>query len=262
MPSLTGNPKANHVTPTYELIGVLSLMDLPLTFILGDYMYDRLLKLISKEDIDKLNKTNILIVGVGGVGGFALEILARIGIENFTIVDHDKIEKSNLNRQIIALNSNIGKYKVDEFKNRLLDINPNIKVNTVKEFIDKNNINKLFNTNYDYIIDACDTITTKVLLIKYSKINNIPIISCMGTGNRFDPTKIKIVAIYKTEYDPLSKIMRKLLKEENIKKQDVIYSSEIPIKVNDRINGSTSLVPSTAGIYCAYYIINKILKEN
>ena len=225
-------------------------------------MYDRLLKLITNEDLKKINNCKVLIVGVGGVGGYALETLARMGVESFTIVDHDKVEESNLNRQIIALKSNIGKYKVDAFKDRLLDINSNIKVKTSKNFIDKDNIKDLFNEKYDFIIDACDTITTKVLLIKYAKENNIKIISCMGTGNRFDPTKLEITDIYKTNYDPLSKIMRKLLKEENIKKQDVIYSKEIPIKVSDRVNGSTSLVPSTAGIYCAYYVINNILKEN
>ena len=225
-------------------------------------MYDRLLKLITEEQLKKINNTNILIIGVGGVGGYALETLARMGILNCTIVDHDKIDKSNLNRQIISLISNIGEYKVDCFKNRLLDINPDINVKTIKEFIDKDNIDNLFNKRFDYIIDACDTVTTKVLLIKYAKEKNIPIISCMGTGNRFDPTKLEITDIYKTNYDPLSKIMRKLLKEENIKKQDVIYSKEIPVKISDRVNGSTSLVPSAAGIYCAYYIINKILKEN
>lgn len=225
-------------------------------------MYDRLLKLITEEQLKKINNTNILIIGVGGVGGYALETLARMGILNCTIVDHDKIDKSNLNRQIISLISNIGEYKVDCFKNRLLNINPDINVKTIKEFIDKDNIDNLFNKRFDYIIDACDTVTTKVLLIKYAKEKNIPIISCMGTGNRFDPTKLEITDIYKTNYDPLSKIMRKLLKEENIKKQDVVYSKEIPVKISDRVNGSTSLVPSTAGIYCAYYIINKILKEN
>lgn len=222
-------------------------------------MFDRLLKIVSQKELDIIKKSKILIIGVGGVGGYTLEVLARMGIENFTIVDHDIIEKSNINRQIIALNSNIGKYKVDAFKKRILDINPSININTSKDFIDKSNIEQLFNNKYDFIVDACDTITTKVLLIKYAKINSIPIISCMGTGNRFDPTKLKIIDIYKTNYDPLSKIMRKLLKEENIKKLDVVYSSEIPIKIKDRVNGSTSLVPSTAGIYCAYYVINKLL---
>ena len=229
---------------------------------MGDFMFDRLLKLISTNDLNKLHSMHILIVGVGGVGGYTLETLARIGIENFTIVDNDVIDISNINRQIIALNSNIGKYKVDEFKKRLLDINPNIKVNINKDFVTKDNIDNLFTKSFDFIVDACDTITTKVLLIKYAKNNNIPIISSMGTGNRLDPTKLEITDIYKTSYDPLAKIMRKLLKKEKIKNQDIIYSKEIPIKTNDRTPGSTSLVPSVAGIYISYYIVNKILKDS
>ena len=224
-------------------------------------MFDRLLKLISANDLNKLHSKHILIIGVGGVGGYTLETLARIGIENFTIVDNDTIDISNINRQIIALNSNIGKYKVDEFKKRLLDINPHINITVSKEFITKDNIDYLFNNNYDFIVDACDTVTTKVLLIKYAKLNNIPIISSMGTGNRFDPTKLEITDIYKTNNDPLAKIMRKLLKEENIKHQDIVYSKELPIKISSRTPGSTSLVPSVAGIYISYYIVNKILKD-
>ena len=225
-------------------------------------MFDRLLKIITNDDYNKIKNSNILILGIGGVGGYSLETLARIGIENLTIIDNDIIEESNLNRQIISLHSNIGKYKVDVAKKRCIDINPNIKIKTIKEFITKNNINEIFKTNYDFIIDACDTITTKVLIIKKAQELNIPIISCMGTGNRFNPTKLQIIDIYQTNYDPLSKIMRKLLKAENIKKQDVIYSSEIPIKTNNNIPGSTSLVPSTAGIYASYYVINKILNKN
>ena len=224
-------------------------------------MFDRLLKLISIEELDKLKNTNVLLVGVGGVGGYALEALVRAGIGNITIVDADIVEESNLNRQIISLHSNLGKSKVEVASTRALDINPNLKIDTINEFITSDNINILFNKKYDYIIDACDTITTKVLLIKEAKLRNINIISCMGTGNRFDPSKIQICDIYKTNYDPLSKIMRKLLKEENIKKADVIYSSEIPIKTSDRTPGSTSLVPSVAGIYAASYVVRKVLEN-
>ena len=224
-------------------------------------MFDRLLKLINREDLDKLNNTKVLLVGVGGVGGYALEALVRGGIGNITIVDSDVVEESNLNRQVISLHSNIGEDKVLVARKRALDINPNLNITTIKEFITKDNIDILFNQKYDYIIDACDTITTKVLLIKYAKEKNINIISCMGTGNRFDVSKVKICDIYKTNYDPLSKIMRKLLKDENIKKVDVIYSSEIPIKIEGRTPGSTSLVPSVAGIYAASYIINKVLNK-
>ena len=224
-------------------------------------MFDRLLKIISEENLKKIKNTNVLIVGIGGVGGYALETLVRIGIENITIVDNDIVDISNLNRQIISLHSNIGENKVNVAKKRCLDINPCINIKTIKEFITKDNIDILFNEKYDFIIDACDTITTKVLLIKIAKEKDIKIISCMGTGNRFDPTKLKIIDIYKTNYDPLSKVMRKLLKDEHIKKQDVIYSSEIPIKTSDRTPGSTSLVPSVAGIYAAYYVINNIIKD-
>jgi tRNA A37 threonylcarbamoyladenosine dehydratase len=225
-------------------------------------MFDRLLKLITNEDLNKLKNTNVLLVGVGGVGGYALEALVRCGIENITIVDSDNVEISNLNRQIISLNSNIGKYKVEVASTRAKDINPNINITTIKEFITKDNIDILFNNNYDYIIDACDTVTTKVLLIKEANKRNINIISCMGTGNRFDPSKVKITDISKTNNDPLAKIMRKLLKEEGIKHQRVVFSDELPIKTNDRTPGSTSLVPSVAGIYAASYIINNILNNN
>jgi len=222
-------------------------------------MFDRLLKVITEDDLNKIKSKKLLIVGIGGVGGYALEILARIGIEHFIIVDSDKVEESNLNRQIISLHSNLGEYKVDVAKKRILDINPNIDVITLKDFIVKDNISKLFEFDIDYIIDACDTVSTKVLLIKNAKEKGINIISCMGSGNRFDPTKVEITDIYKTNNDPLAKIMRKLLKNEKIKKQDVIFSRELPVKNGQRTPGSTSLVPSTAGIYAAYYVIKKIL---
>ena len=223
-------------------------------------MFDRLLKVIDEDDLIKIRNAKVLILGVGGVGGYALETLARMGVENFILVDNDKVEESNLNRQIISLHSNIGKYKVDVAEKRVLDINPNIKVFKIRDFITKDNINNLFNYDIEYIVDACDTVTTKVLLIKEAKIRKIPIISCMGSGNRLDPSKVRECDIYKTQNDPLAKIMRKLLKDEHIKKQDVIYSEELPVKNGSRTPGSTALVPSTAGIYAAYYIIKKILK--
>ena len=224
-------------------------------------MFDRLLKLITNEDLNKIKNTNVLLVGVGGVGGYALEALVRCGIENITIVDSDNVEISNLNRQIISLQSNIGKPKVEVAATRVKDINPNINITTIKEFITKDNIDILFNNNYDYIIDACDTVTTKVLLIQEANKRNINIISCMGTGNRFDPSKIKITDISKTNNDPLAKIMRKLLRDINIKLQKVVFSDELPIKTSDRTPGSTSLVPSVAGIYAASYVINDILQN-
>lgn len=222
-------------------------------------MFDRLLKVINESDLNKIQSAKVLIVGIGGVGGFTLEALARMGVENFILVDNDKVEESNLNRQIISLHSNVGEYKVDVAEKRILDINPNIKVTKIRDFITKENIDNLFKYDIEYIVDACDTVTTKVLLIKKAKERNITIISCMGSGNRLDPSKIKISDIYKTQNDPLAKIMRKLLKDEHIKKQDVIYSEELPIKNGSRTPGSTALVPSVAGIYAAHYIIKNII---
>ena len=223
-------------------------------------MFDRLLKLISKDDLEKINKVHVLLIGVGGVGGYALESMARIGIQNITIVDNDIVDLTNLNRQIISLHSNIGEPKVEVAKKRVLDINPNINLNINNAFITKDNINSIITGDIDYIIDACDTVTTKVELIKKAQEKGIKIISIMGTGNRINPTMLEITDVYKTNYDPLAKVMRKLLRDNNIKKADVITSREIPIKTGSRTPGSTSLVPSVAGIYATYYIINDILK--
>ena len=225
-------------------------------------MFDRFIKIIDEEKFNKIKNLNILIIGIGGVGSYTLEALVRSGVENITIVDGDIVEKTNLNRQLIALNSTISQEKVAVAKERCLDINPNIKINTIKQFIDKNNIDELFENNYDYIIDACDTITTKVLLIKKAQELNIKIISCMGTGNRIDPTKLEITTLNKTNNDPLARVMRRLLKENNLRLNvPVIWSSEDAIKIKDRTPGSSALVPSVAGIYIASFIINDILNR-
>ena len=224
-------------------------------------MFDRLLKLISKEELEMLGKVNVLLVGVGGVGGYALESMVRIGFKNITIIDNDTVDLTNLNRQIISLHSNIGLLKVDVAEKRALDINPNINLKKIDTFITKDNIDTIFNEKYDYIIDACDTVTTKVELIKKAQEKNIKIISIMGTGNRLNPTMLEITDVFKTNYDPLAKVMRKLLRENNITKADVITSKEIPIKTGTSTPGSTSLVPSVVGIYATYYIVKDILKR-
>ena len=224
-------------------------------------MFDRLLKLISKEELEMLGKANVLLVGVGGVGGYALESMVRIGLKNITIIDNDTVDLTNLNRQIISLHSNIGLLKVDVAEKRALDINLNINLKKIDTFIIKDNIDTIFNEKYDYIIDACDTVTTKVELIKKAQEKNIKIISIMGTGNRLNPTMLEITDVFKTNYDPLAKVMRKLLRDNNITKADVITSKEIPIKTGTSTPGSTSLVPSVAGIYATYYIVKDILKR-
>lgn len=221
-------------------------------------MFDRLEKILSKEELSKIRNLNILLIGIGGVGGYTLEALVRMGVNNITIVDYDKVDITNLNRQIIATNNSIGKYKVDVAKERALFINSEINIKTINEKIDKDNYLSLFKDSYDYVIDACDTITTKVLLIEYCTLNKIKIISCMGTGNRLDPTKLEISNIWKTDIDPLARVMRKLLKEKNIKEKiPVVWSKETPIKIKEHTPGSSCLVPSVAGIYLASYVINE-----
>ena len=223
-------------------------------------MYERTLKIINKEQFNKIIKKPILLVGLGGVGGYALESLVRFGFQNITIIDHDNISLSNLNRQIIATSENIGLAKAEEAQKRATKINKNINIKVLATFLTKDNISQL-STEYDYIIDACDTITTKLELIKFAIKNNIKIISCLGTGNRLDPTKLVITDIWQTNYDPVAKILRKLVRDNNINtKIPVIWSKEIPIKTGDSQPGSICTVPAVAGIYMVSYIINDSLK--
>lgn len=226
-------------------------------------MFDREINLIGKDKYLKLKNSNVLVVGIGGVGGYATEVLVRSGIENITLVDYDNIDISNINRQIIALSNNIGNSKVEEFKKRILSINSNVKVKIIKEKIDENNIDLLFQDNYDYIIDACDTLIVKKLLIKLCHKNNIKLITICGMGKKLDPSKIKVCDIRDTSYDPLAKALRKYVKEEHINgKVMCISSTEEPIKTNSDSISSMIMVPSTAGILASSYVINSIIKEN
>lgn len=225
-------------------------------------MFDRLKLIADEELLIKFRNTKVLLVGVGGVGGYALECLVRSGFTNITIIDHDIVDQSNLNRQIIALHSNLSNKKVEVAKKRALDINPNANLKIIDDFLLPENINYLLKDKYDYIIDACDTITAKIELIKYANIHNIKLISSMGTGNRYDSTKLSITKLNKTYNDPLAKNLRRILKEKNIRiNPTVVWSSELPIKTHNRTPGSIILVPMQAGNLCASYIINDIKKE-
>ena len=222
-------------------------------------MLDRLSMILDENIINKFKNTKVFIVGIGGVGGYALECLVRSGFENIAIVDKDVIDKTNLNRQIIALNSTIGLKKTEIARKRALDINPNANIEIIDDFILENNIDDLFNKTYDYIIDACDTITTKILLLKKAQEKDIKIISCLGTGNRFDSTKLQITKLNKTYNDPLAKNMRRILKEKELKINPyVVWSEELPVDTNNRTPGSIVLVPMQAGNLCASFIINDI----
>lgn len=225
-------------------------------------MFERTISLIGKDNYLKIKNANILIIGLGGVGGYALEALIRSGVEKITIVDYDKIDITNLNRQIISTSNNIGKLKTEEWKKRILSINDNVKVKVINEKIGDNNINILFEEQYDFIIDACDTMIVKKLLIKYSYEKNINLITVCGMGRKLDPKKVEVIPLSKTSYDPIAKILRKYIKDERINSKVMcICSKEIPINTDKNIIASMSMVPSTAGILAAHYVINNIIKE-
>lgn len=217
--------------------------------------------IIGEEKQNLLKSKTVAIFGIGGVGGFVTEALARAGIGTLILIDNDTISLTNINRQIIALHSTIGKLKIDVMKERLLDINPKINVITYKTFIENNNSKDIISShNIDYIVDAIDTVNSKLELIKYANEFNIPIISSMGTGNKLEPQKLEITDINKTSVCPLAKKIRKELKNLNIKKLTVVYSKEEPQKIQDtKTIGSISFVPSTAGLLIASKIINDFI---
>ncbi len=220
--------------------------------------------LIGKENLEKLKNSKVAIFGIGGVGSFVLEALARAGIGNFILVDKDNVDLSNLNRQIIATRKTVGKPKVEVAKERILEINPNAEVEIYKEFF-MPETEGILDSTISYVVDAIDTVTAKIELVKRAQELNIPIISSMGTGNKLDPTKFEVSDIYKTSVCPLAKVMRKELKARKIKKLKVVYSKELPIKVarNEevikQIPGSISFVPSVAGLIIAGEVIKDII---
>jgi len=223
-------------------------------------MFEKTISLVGITNFNKIKEKTVLIVGLGGVGGYATESLVRSGIHNLILIDHDKIDITNINRQIISTNKNIGHSKVDEFKKRILDINPECNVITHKLFLDRNNYHILDNYKIDYIVDCCDSVDTKKMLIDYSLEKNIKLISSMGTANKLDPTKLEIIDIRKTSYDPLAKIIRKYVGDlKTNKKVMVVSSTEQPLPNK---NLSTLIfVPATAGLLCSNYVINDIINS-
>lgn len=215
--------------------------------------------LLGKKNLEKLTSSKIIIFGLGGVGGGAIEALARTGIENISLVDYDTIDVTNLNRQIISNINNIGSYKVDQWEQRILSINPSCKVKKFKEKVSSANIESFCLNDYDYIIDAIDDIDGKLALISYANNKDIPIISAMGAGKRLDPTKVRICDIYQTSICPLARKMRKKLKEINIKKLKVVYSEEKPIEGNFDQMPSISFVPISCGLAIASQVVQDLI---
>ena len=225
-------------------------------------MFERLSLLIGEDNLNKVSNKTVLVVGVGGVGGYTVTSLARSGIKNIIIIDYDKVDITNINRQIIAYHSTIGQKKIDVLKKMLQDINPLVNVIKYDVFLTNENIKEIFDKHdIDYVVDACDTIAAKKAIIEYCLNKDIKLISSMGTGNRLDPTKLSIIDIRKTNNDPIARIMRKWIRDNKInKKVMVLSSSEVPKKVGTVIS-SNSFVPASAGLIITSYIINDIIKE-
>lgn len=221
---------------------------------------ERTIKVIGEDAYNKIQSKHVVVFGLGGVGGYVVEGLVRAGIKHFTLIDHDIVSESNLNRQIIALNSTIGQKKVEVIKKRMLDIRKDCDINTYDIFyLPENNLVDLFD-GVDYIIDAIDTITAKIDLVLKAKELNIPIISCMGTGNKIQPELLEVSDIYKTEMCPVCKVMRRELKKRHVKKLKVVYSKEKPVSTHTRTPGSISFVPSVAGLIIASEVIRDIIE--
>ncbi|MCD7840145.1 MAG: tRNA threonylcarbamoyladenosine dehydratase [Erysipelotrichaceae bacterium] len=226
--------------------------------------------LYGKGAMDKLYDTKVAIFGIGGVGGYVVEALARSGIGHFVLVDNDKVSLTNLNRQIIATMDTVGKYKVDVMKDRILSINPQADIEVRQRFFLPENKDEFDFASYDYVVDAVDTVTAKIAIITQAKVNNIPIISSMGAGNKIDPTAFEIADIYDTSIDPLARVMRHELRKRYIADLKVVYSKEKPIIPidNNEVNsendkrrstpGSTAFVPSVAGLIIASEVIKDL----
>ena len=233
--------------------------------LMSDIRFSRT-EMLFGNSINLLAQKKVIVFGIGGVGGYVCEALARTNVGFIDLVDNDVVSESNINRQIIALTSTIGKYKVDVMKDRILDINPKCTVNVYKSFVTKDNISGFDLTQYDYVVDAIDTISTKILLAEICNNLGVNIISSMGTGNKLDPTKFEVADINKTSECPLAKVMRYELKKRGIPKLKVVYSKEKPLNVSinehgRNIPGSNAFCPSSAGLLIAKEVIMDLIKK-
>jgi len=247
------------------------------------HAFSRTELLIGKDGLEKLKNSTVAVFGIGGVGTFAVEGLVRAGVGHLVLVDDDLICLTNINRQLHATRKTIGKPKVEVMKERILEINPKARVEAIRSFYLPENANELIRDDYDYIIDAVDTVTAKIDLVVQANKRGIPIISCMGAGNKIDPTRFTVTDIYKTTVDPLAKVMRKELRQRGIRSLKVVFSDEEPIKpveteenscatgcvcpkgtirtctIRNQIPGSMSFVPSVAGLIMAGEVIRDLI---
>lgn len=222
--------------------------------------FARIVKMVGPNWLELLQRKKVVVFGLGGVGSYVVEALVRNGIGEIVLVDHDTIDVTNINRQLYATHSTIGLNKVDVAKERCLDINPNLKITTYKEFyLPDQGMENIF-LDCDFVVDAIDTVKAKIALIENCYKNDIKIISSMGTGNKLNPNDFEITDIYKTSVCPLARVMRRELKNRGIEKCPVLYSRELPQKTGDATPGSVSFVPSVAGLMIAGYVIKELVK--
>lgn len=230
--------------------------------------FSRTQMLIGDDGLNKLKKSRVAVFGVGGVGGYVAEALARAGVGAIDLIDNDKVSLSNINRQIIALSSTVGRLKTEVMKERILDINPDAKIKEFNVFVLPENIGEFDFFSYDYVVDAVDTVSAKLAIIEKAYNEGIPIISSMGTGNKLDPTAFEITDIYKTSVCPLARVMRYELKKRGVKSLKVLYSKQEPIKpqkiqLNEKgkaVPASISFVPSVAGLIIGGEVIKDLIK--
>lgn len=225
-----------------------------------DERFSRSSRILGEVRMKKLKKSSVIVFGIGGVGGAVLEALVRGGVGTVAVVDKDTVDITNINRQIITTNDNVGEKKVDVAEKRALSINPNINLEKYDLFYLPETANEIDLSRYDFIVDAIDNVTAKLELIQRANALNIPIISSMGTGNKLHPELFEIADINKTSVCPLARVIRRELKNRGIKKLTVVYSKEEPIKTESSVPGSTSFTPPVAGYLMASYVINKLLE--
>lgn len=214
--------------------------------------------LLGEEAVENLRRAKVAVFGIGGVGGYAVEALARSGVGAFLLVDHDRVALSNINRQIIATHETIGKYKADVMAERIHAINPEAQVEVRRCFYLPENAHEFDFSGYSYVIDAVDTVTAKLEIILQAQKCGVPVISCMGAGNKLDPAAFRVADIYDTKVCPLARVMRRELKQRGVKSLKVVYSEEQPLKPQADVPGSVSFVPSAAGLVLAGAVIKDL----
>ena len=222
---------------------------------------DRTEKLIGSDALEILKKSKVAVFGLGGVGSFTAEALVRAGVGSISIIDHDTVNITNINRQLIALNSTVGRQKTEVLAKRLKDINEDVEVDIFDFFFLPENSSKIEFRGFDYVCDCVDTVTAKLEIIRKAKEADVPVISCMGTGNKLNPSLFEITDIEKTSVCPLAKVMRKECKDRDYRNVKVLYSKEQPVNVGDRTPASISFVPSVAGLIIAGEVINDLIKR-